>query len=107
MRAFRSGWMRVATRLVATGSSSDPGSRGRTVIVWLVGATDAPFQASNVRVTVTVPAAASATRTGPWKLTPQHRSLISHFSLSGGAPGLAGGRETSAAGLAAAGTVPS
>jgi hypothetical protein len=107
-RALRSGWTRVANRLEAMGSSFGPASGGRTVISWVVGATVAPFQASNERVMVAVPAAAaSGTRTGPWKRTPQHRSLISHLSRSGDAPGLAGGRETSATGFAVAGTVPS
>ena len=107
MCALRSGWTRVATRLAATGSSFGPAG-GRTVTSWVVGATDAPFQASNERVRVAVPAAApSGTRTGPWKVTPQHRSLISHLFRSGGAPRLAEGSETSATGLAVAGTVPS
>ncbi len=106
--AFRSGWMREPIRLGATGSSFAPGRGGRTWTEWVVGATGAPFQASNERVSVAVPgAAASATRTGPSKLTCQHRSLISHFSFSGGAPGLADDRISSASGLASLGMVSS
>jgi hypothetical protein len=105
---LRSGWMSEAMRLGAVGSSFGPRLGGRTVTEWVVGATGAPFQASNERVIVAVPgAAASLTRTGPSKLTCQHRSLSSHFSFKGGAPGLADGRDSSAIGFASLGTVSS
>lgn len=108
MLALRSGWTSEAIRLGATGSSLGPRFGGRTGTEWVVGATGAPFQASKLRVIVAVPVpAASVTRTGPSKLTLQQRSLISHFSLSGGAPGLAAGNVTSATGLASFGMVPS
>ena len=105
---MRSGWTSEAIKFGAVGSSFGPRLGGRMTTEWVVGATGAPFQASNERVMAAVPgAAASVTRTGPSKLTCQHRSLISHFSFSGGAPGLAGGRDTSATGLALLGMVPS
>ena len=108
MLAARSGWTSEAIRLGATGSSFGPRFGGRTGTEWVVGATGAPFQASNERVMVAVPLpAASETRTGPSKLTCQQRSRISHLSLSGGAPGLAGGSDTSATGLASLGMVSS
>src|SRR5262249_38418750 len=105
--AMRSGWAWEAIRCGATGSSLGRDIGGRTGTVCVVGATFAPFHASNDRVIVAVPgAAASATRTGPSKFTLQHRPLISHRSLSGGAPGVADDSTTSATGLASAGTVP-
>lgn len=106
--ALRSGWTSEAIRFGAVGSDFAPAFGGRTGIEWVVGATFAPFQASNDRVTVAVPSpAASATRTGPSKLTVQHRSLISYFSLNGEAPGLAGWKVISATGFASLGTVSS
>ena len=91
MLALRSGWVREAIRLGAIGSTFGPAFGGRTVTEWVVGATGAPFQASNERVTVAGPEPAlSATRTGPSKLTCQQRSLISNFSRKGGSPLLAG-----------------
>ena len=106
--ALRSGWTSVATRLAATGSSLGPALRGRSGTAWVVGATGAPFQASNERVMVAVPGpAASATRTGPSKLTCQQRSCTTHRSLSGGPPGEAAGSVTSATGLTSLGTVSS
>jgi len=103
---LRSGWVSEATRLGAVGSSLGPRLAGRMTTEWVVGATGAPFQASNERVIVAVPGpAASVTRTGPSKLTCQQRPWMTHFSFSGGAPGLAGGSVTSATGLSASGTV--
>jgi hypothetical protein len=108
MLAVRSGWTSEAIRLGAVGSSFGPRRGGRTGTEWVVGATGAPFQASNERVMVAVPGpAASLTRTGPSKLTCQQRSRITHFSFSGGAPGLAAGSDTSATGLASLGMVSS
>ncbi len=92
--------------MVAVGSSFGPALAGRTVTVWVVGPTAAPFQASNERVMVAVPGPASSrARTGPSKLTPQHLPLMTHFSLRGGAPAFAAGSEMSATGLAVSGTV--
>lgn len=108
MLALRSGWTSEAIRLGAVGSSFGPRLAGRMTTEWVVGATGAPFQASNERVTVAVPGpAASVTRTGPSKLTCQQRPWMTHFSLSGGPPGLAGGSVTSATGLTVAGMVSS
>src|SRR5690242_16804310 len=101
MLALRSGWTSEAIRLGAVGSVFGPGFGGMTVIECVVGATAAPFQASNERVIVAVPEPAlAATRTGPSKFTVQHRPLISNSSLTGGSPGLAAGKEISATGLA-------
>src|SRR5262245_15015065 len=102
--ALRSGWLKEAIRFGAVGSAFGPGLAGRTASECVVGATAEPFQASNERVTVAVPEpAASATRTGPSKLTLQHRSLITTRSFTGAPPGRAGGKVSSATGLASAG----
>ena len=106
--ALRSGWTSVVIRLGAVGSSFGPRLGGWMTTEWVVGATGAPFQASNDSVIVAVPGATvSATRTGPSKLTCQQRPWTTHLSRSGGAPGLAGGRATSATGLTVLGMVSS
>jgi hypothetical protein len=66
----------------------------------VAGATWPSFQASNDRVTLALPLAASlGTRTGPRKMVPQQRSLRATRTLIGFRPGASLGNSTSATGL--------
>ena len=57
------------------------------------------FQSSNDRVSFAVPRpASSGTRTGPWKMFPQQRSLRTYFRFIGLTPGSLAGNRTSTTG---------
>ncbi len=58
----------------------------------VVGATGTFFHAVKLNASAAFPGAMpSATRTGPCRLTPQHRSFKTYFSSIGGSPDFATG----------------